>query len=103
MQSYTIDDLDKLKTTILQFPDWEQPQYVEIFGYKVHIWVMNNRFEISVSGSKDGQTYKVSETDFDVCLALEKQFDQLGWKSLLDKEIEQHIHCISKDKYPELY
>ncbi|MDH6308885.1 hypothetical protein M2451_001451 [Dysgonomonas sp. PFB1-18] len=103
LESYSIDDLDKLKITIPHFSDLEQPQYVEVFGQKAHIWVMNNRFEISISGAKDGQTYKVSESDFNTCLALEKEFDKLGWPLILDKEIENQSHCISRKKYPELF
>lgn len=102
-ESYSFEDLDKLKITITRYPEYEQPQYAEIFGCKVHLWIMNNRFEISVSGSRDGKTYKVSEDDFGVCLALEKQFDKLGWNAILDEEIKEQIHCISKDKYPELF
>lgn len=103
LESYSIDDLDKLRIVIPHFCDFEQPQYVEIYGYKAHVWVMNNGFEISVSGNKDEQTYKVSEKDFEVCLALEKEFDKLGWGSILDEEIKNQIHCISKEKYPELF
>ncbi|MBB4034497.1 hypothetical protein GGR21_000382 [Dysgonomonas hofstadii] len=102
-ESYSFDDLDKLKITIAQFPDLEQPQHVEILGYKVHVWVLNNRFEISVSGTRDGQVYKVSEDDFQVCLHLEEQFRKLGWKSILDEEIKSHSHCVSKEIYPELF
>lgn len=103
LESYSFDDLDKLRITIQQFSDLEQPQYVEIFNRKVHIWVMSNRFEISVSGTKDGKTYKVSDDDFDICTLLEKEFDKLGWISIIDKEIKTQIHCISEDKYPELF
>ena len=102
-ESYSFDDLDKLKITITQFNDLEQPQYVDIFGHKAHIWVLDDRFEISVSGTKDGQIYKVSEDDFRVCLDLEKQFEAMGWKSILDEEIKLQAHCISKEKYPELF
>ncbi|MDU1892071.1 MAG: hypothetical protein E6767_15410 [Dysgonomonas sp.] len=102
-ESYSFDDLDKLKIVITQFKELEQPQYVSLFGHKAHIWIMNGRFEISVSGTKDGKTYKVSDNDFTVCLELEKEFDKLNWKSILDDEIKQQTHCISKEKYPELY
>lgn len=102
-ESYSFDDLDKLKITIPQFGDLEQPQYVEIFGSKVHIWVMGSQFEISVSGTKDGQTYKVSDEDFEVCQILEKEFDKLGWRPILDDEIKKQRHCISTENYPELY
>lgn len=103
LKSYSLEDLDKLKITIQEFNDLEQPQYVEIFGHKVHIWVMTNRFEISVSGTKDGQTYKVSDSDFEVCLALEKEFQKLGWNKIIDVDIKKQIHCISEDTYPELF
>lgn len=102
-ESYSIDDLDKLKITIAHFSDLEQPQYVDVFGYKAHIWVISGRFEISISGTGDGQTYKVSEDDFKVCLHLEEQFEKLNWSSILDEDIKQQIHCISKEKYPELF
>ncbi len=103
LESYSIDDLEKIRITIPQFKDLEQPQYTEIWGYKVHIWVMTDRFEISVSGAKDNKTYKVSEQDFEICLALEKKFNDLNWHLILDKEIEEQPHCISKKKYPELF
>lgn len=102
-ESYSIDDLDKLKITIAHFNDLIQPQYVEIFGYKAHVWVIADKFEISISGSKDGQIYKVSEEDFKVCQALEKEFDNLGWNTILDYDIKSQIHCISEEKYPELF
>lgn len=103
-KSYSFDDLDKLKVTILEYPDLEQPQHVEIFGKKAHVWVLANRFEISVSGSKgEGNTYNVSDEDFKVCLEIEKELETLGWSSILDEDIKKHSHCVSKEKYPELF
>ncbi|WP_236263878.1 hypothetical protein [Dysgonomonas sp. Marseille-P4677] len=101
--SYSIEDLDKIRITIPNFSRFEQPQYVKIWEYKAHIWVMPDRFEISISGTKDNKMYKVSEQDFEICLLLEKEFSNLGWKSILDEEIKEQAHCISKEKYPELF
>lgn len=103
LESYSIDDLDKMKITVFEFNNLIQPQNVEIFGQKAHVWIIKDRFEISISGSDNGQIYKVSEEDFNVCLLLEREFDLLGWKSILDHNIESQIHCISREKYPELY
>lgn len=103
LESYSIDDLDKLRITIKKYADIEQPQSVEIFGYKVHVWVNDQNFEISISGTEKGKAYKVTENDYNVCLALEKKFDVLGWKIFLDDSITNEIHCISKKKYPELF
>lgn len=102
-ESYSIDDLDKLRITMSEFRDLIQPQNVEIYGKKAHVWVIKDRFEISISGTKDGQIYKVTDDDFDVCLLLEEKFDQLKWKSILDYDIESQIHCVSSRRYPELY
>lgn len=101
--SYSLDDLDKLKITVQHYPDVEQPQYVNLFGHKAHIWILENSFEISVSGSKDGQIYKVSDKDFEICRLLESEFDKLEWKSVIDNNIKNYSHCISKEKYPELF
>lgn len=102
-ESYSLGDLDKLKITINQYPDLEQPQHTEVLGIKAHVWVLYNRFEISISGTKDGQTYKVSDEDFKVCMELEKRFDELSWHLILDDDIKNQSHCISKEKYPELF
>lgn len=102
-KSYSLDDLDNLKITISEFPAYEQPQHVEIFGSKIHLWIFPGRFEISVSGSKGGQIYKVSEEDYQVCRQLEEQFDGLEWKKIVDEDIKNYPHCISPVRYPELF
>ncbi len=103
LKSYSFDDLDKLKITIPRFGDTEQPQHSKIENYNVHVWVLDNSFEISVSGTRKGNAYKVAEEDFDVCESLERLFDTLGWRDLLDNEIKKHPHCISEEIYPELF
>lgn len=102
-KSYSLYDLDQLKITISQFKDIEQPQHTDIFGYKVHIWVLANCFEISISGTKKGVAYKVSDEDFNICLSLENEFDKLGWESIIDDSIKAEPHCISDERYPELF
>lgn len=101
--SYSFDDLDKLRITINHFPDLEQPQHVSILDNKVHVWVLPNSFELSVSGTKAGLAYKVSEDDFQVCMALEEIFESLNWSRFIDDDISHQVHCISKQLYPELF
>lgn len=102
-KSYSFDELDKLKITISRFNDLEQPQHSTINGCNVHVWVLDNIFEISVSGTKEGNTYKVAEEDFIVCRSIEGLFDKLEWRELVDEEIKKHPHCISEVVYPELF
>lgn len=103
MKSYSFDDLDKLKITIPRFGELEQPQHTSIDQHRVHVWVLDDSFEISVSGTKKGNAYKVAEEDFQVCLQIEKLFDKLNWKELVDEKIKEHPHCISDKIYPELF
>lgn len=102
-ESYSFEDLDKLKNIIPGTYNLEQPQNVDIDGYKVYMWVSNYNFVISVSGSGNGNTYKVSDEDFKVCIDLEKLFDTLEWNTIVDESIKSHPHCISEKIYPELY
>ncbi len=102
-ESYSFDDLDKLRIPIPGHADLEQPHYVNIMDYKAHIWILVDSFEITISGKKDGNAYKVSEEDFKICMELEKEFDRLKWKPFLNDDIKNYAHCISKNKYPELF
>ena len=102
-QSYTTEDYKKFKNPINVFPDLEQPGHSIIFGQKVHIWVYEKSFHITVSGTKDQNLYEVTEDDFKVCLEIEKQFEKLNWKKNLDKSLENNVCCISRTKYPELF
>lgn len=101
--SYNIDNLDKIKYPIPGCDDLEQPQDVVVFGHQVYMWMQKNIFEISIAGTDTNSAYHVSEKDFQVCLELEKEFEKLGWEAFLDEGIVSLPHCISKEKYPELY
>lgn len=102
-ESYSFDDLDKLKNIVPATYNLEQPQGVDISGYKANVWVSPIRFEVSVSGSDSGSSYKVSEADFEVCMALEQLFDRLGWQQFRDDSILSLGHCVSPAMYPELF
>lgn len=100
---YPADEFGKFKNEIKKFPDLAQPGHSIIFGCTVFIWVHNNSINITVSGTKDGNRYEVTENDFKICLELEKHFDSLGWQKIMDNSLEKSVCCISRAKYPELY
>lgn len=106
---HTIGDADTagdsipLKHEIKQYTDLEQPGHCTIFGQNVFLWVYNNSIHITISGSRDGNRYEVTEDDLKVCIALEKHFDTLGWEKIIDTSLEKNICCISQKNYPELY
>jgi len=102
-QSYTAAEFEKFKHVVKRFPDLEQPGYSTIFGHKVFIWIYENSIKISIAGTKDNNRYNVDKEDFNVCLELEKYFDNFGWLNIIDKSVERSACCISQSKYPELF
>lgn len=102
-KSYPSDEFKKFKNEIEQYKDLEQPGHTKIFNHKAFVWIHRYSIHITVSGSRDNNNYEVSEDDFKVCLELEKQFDNLGWKNSIDKSLTKNVCCISQKKYPELY
>lgn len=102
-QPYPTDEYNKFKNEIKQFIDLEQPGHSIIFEHKAFIWVHDHSIHISISGTRDDNRYEVTEDDFNVCIQLEKQFDNLGWAKTIDKSLEESVCCLSQAKYPELY
>lgn len=102
-QAYSGIEFERFKSEIERYPDVEQPGHTKIFGRKVFIWVHANSIHIAVSGTKDNNSYEVSEDDFRVCLDLENHFDSLGWDVIKDNSLEKSACCISHARYPELY
>ncbi|MCK9179925.1 MAG: hypothetical protein PHQ88_05865 [Bacteroides sp.] len=103
LKSYSIDDLDRIKYTIPGLPDLIQPNKESLFGYEVHLCIQQHTFELIVAGTQSQSAYEVSDSDYEVCLSIEKELDKLGWSSFLDQEIKKQPHCISATLYPELY
>ena len=101
--SYTVEEYTKFKIEIKQFTDLEQPGHSIIFGNKAFVWVYDNSIKITISGTRDDNCYEVTEDDLKVCIELEKEFDKLGWQTIIDKSLEKSVCCISQTKYPELY
>lgn len=99
-KSYSASEYELFKKPIELFENLEQPGYSIINGQKVYIWVFDYYFTISISNLN---MYEVSEEDFEVCLEIEKTFDNLGWQEIRDTHIEKSVCCISKAVYPELY
>ena len=103
LESYALDDLDRIKYTIPGFDDLIQPHLEDVLGQAVHVWVQQHTFELIVAGDVTRSVYEVGEDDFQICLQLENDFERMGWNVFLDEEIKKQPHCISEVLYPELY
>jgi len=102
-KSYSYEEFKAFKNEIREFKDLEQPGRVSIFNQEVHIWIITSSIHISISGSRDGNRFEVSDADFQSCLILEKEFDKLGWLVFIDRNLEKSVCCVSPLKYPLLY
>lgn len=103
MARYSLYDLDRIRNVIPGTKAWEQPGFATISGHKVPIWIMNGYFTISVAGSNSDKAYQIDEEDFVVAKEIEATFDKLGWKAFLDRNIINEEHCISRERYPEIF
>lgn len=103
MARYSLFDLDRIRNVVPGTKEWEQPGFVTIEGNEAHIWVMNNHFTISISGTKKENKYVVDEDDFLAAKAIESKFNTLDWLPFIDKNIIKETHCVSRERYPELF
>jgi hypothetical protein len=101
--SYPSEEFEKFKLAISKFPDLEQPGITKINGFPCHIYISDTYIQISVSGTKDGNYYAVTNADFENSKKLEEFFDSLIPPLEKDLEIEKDAGCVSKHKYPELF
>ena len=101
--SYPAEDFWKFKISVRRFPDLEQPGSTTVNSFPCHIYIDDDSFQISISGTKDGNIYEVTAEDFEVCKHLESLFDILGFGKERHFEIENDAACVSRNKYPELY
>ena len=85
-------------------PDIKTSKYFTVFGYKVFVILDSPYMTIQVSGTGIEDPFQVTEADFRVCLALEKEFDSLGWDKYLEKKDIQNNPCfITLSNYPEIF
>jgi hypothetical protein len=101
--SYPSEEFLKFKIFVHRFPDIEQPGSTFIHSLPCNIYIDDSAYEISVSGSKDGNDYRVTNEDFEISKLLESVFDQLNLESDKDLEMEKNGGCVSRRKYPELF
>ena len=101
--SYPADEFWKFKITVRRFADLEQPGKTTINSLPCHIYIDDGSIQISVSGTKNGNVYEVTNEDLEICKQLESFFDKLDLQSERDFEIEKDAGCISRNKYPELF
>ncbi len=88
---YPASEYSEFKSVIKQFPDLQQPGHSLIFGNKAFVWVYDNSIQISISGTRDGNAYEVTEDDLLVCIELEKQFDQFAWQKITDPSSAESV------------
>ncbi len=102
-KSYPAEEFWKFKITVRRFSDLEQPGKTIINSLPCHIYIDDGSIQISVSGTKDGNVYEVTNKDFEICKQLETFFDKFDLKSQRDFRVEENAGCISRKKYPELF
>lgn len=100
---YTPEQTILLKHETNRFPDIEQPGITKIFDKPVFIWINDDSVTISVSRSRSPHSFGVSNKDFEICISLEKEFDQQNLSKIIQSPNPTDINSITKNKYPEIF
>jgi hypothetical protein len=79
-----------------------KPGPTSVFGRTIFLQFNPLAIEISVSGSKDGNYYEVSDEDFKTCMELEQSFEKLNLGQFISRK-QNNICLITPDRYPELW
>jgi hypothetical protein len=101
-KSYT-HEFSIFKSEIKDFPQYEQPKHVDVSEIKCYCWIENGKITLSLSGGQDGDSYEVSEIDFENCKRLEQIIMDKRLTDKVSRKFEDSITCISKSKYSELF
>lgn len=100
---YTHDEYSVFKSEINDFPGYEQPKHVDINGTKCFCWLENGNINFTLSGGQDGDSYEVSEIDFQNCRKLEQLIIDKGLTDKVSRDFENNVTCISKNRYWDLF
>jgi hypothetical protein len=100
---YRHDEYSVFKSEIKDFPEYEQPRHVDINGTKSFCWIENGNINFTLSGGQDGDSYEVSETDFQNCRKLEQLIKDKGLTDKVNRDFENNVTCISKTRYWDLF
>lgn len=77
--AYTAAEWARFPRAMRQFPDLEEPQSQTVEGHRVHLFVHDHHFEITVSGS-DPERWAVTKDDAHACSEIDRRLDDLGWR-----------------------
>ena len=102
-KAYTHDEYSVFKSEISDFPEYEQPRHVDIYGAKCFCWIEKGNITFTFSGGRDGNSYEVSETDFENCKKIEQLIIDKGLTAKVSRDFESSVTCISKTRYPDLF
>ena len=100
---YTHDEYSVFKSEIKDFPEYEQPKHVDINGTKCFCWIEKGNIKFTFSGGRDGDSYEVSETDFENCKNLEQLITDKGLTDKVSRDSENSVTYISRTRYWDLF
>lgn len=100
---YTHDEYSVFKSEIKDFPEYEQPKHIDINEIKTFCWIESGNITFTLSGGQDGDSYEVSDMDFENCKKLEKLITDQGLADKVSRDFENNVTCISRTRYWDLF
>lgn len=102
-KKYDRVEIEKFKSKIKDFPEFEQPLHVEIQSINCFCWIENGHICLKFSGQEDGNEYEVSELDFKNCLQVEQVIIDKNLENYVSTDYENWVTNVSRKVYPELF
>ena len=102
-QSDTHNEFTIFHNPIQDLTGYQQPKHTDFNGIKCFCWIAKGKIRFSISGGLDGDSYEVSETDFQTCKKLEALIIDLELTGKVSKALEDSVTCISKTRYGDLF
>ena len=101
-RSYTLDEWFHLRSSMKDFPEYEQPGHIKIGEIDCFCWVESGAVDFTFSG-QEGERYEVSETDFVNCRKFEQVIRSKELADRVSRSVESSVCCISRKRYPHLF
>jgi hypothetical protein len=98
---FTWEEYKQWKHPIKDFPEYEQTFYLLPNGNRSPVWIENKTISFSFGGQE--QAWYVGDKDFQNCLHLEALIEKTGLAKKVNRDLEENIGTITKEKYPSLF
>ncbi|MEM6642645.1 MAG: hypothetical protein AAF616_06670 [Bacteroidota bacterium] len=99
-QPYSFKEFEQFKSTIKDFPEFEQPGHITLNNAPTFLWIEKGEIHFTFSGQN--QPYSISEQDFRNYIVVEELIKTCELGERVNRSIESNVGTLTLKKYPFL-